>query len=190
MLFWPTMPTFIALATVLAAAAPGGGPPPAPGGGQALPSGGGQAWPPGGGQISAPAEAAAGRRTAEITILVPEYSGAFLSLALPGMGQFYAGNPVRGAIWLGLAAAASATTYSVLDGLRSPIERQVNPGSTALIGAIAFGAVVGVGVVSTLDALADIGARYAAAQAALVAPEGKAAVPRPAPGGKKRAGEE
>jgi TM2 domain-containing membrane protein YozV len=160
------MRTFIALSSALAAAAPGGG------------------------VLPAPSDATSGRRTAEITVLAPEYSGAFLSLVLPGMGQFYAGNPIRGAIWLGLAAAVGATTYSVLDGLRSPTERQVNPGSTALIGAIAFGAVVGVGVVSTVDALADIGARYAASQAALVAPEGKASVPRPAAGGKKRTDDE
>lgn len=121
---------------------------------------------------------ASARHTAEIAVYAPEIPGAFLSLVLPGAGQLYAGDPIRGAAYLGAAVLVGAGTYGLLRRGVSDFEAKESR-TQAFMGLIAYGASVGVGVASTLDAIADIVGRHQAANETLVAPTGSEARSRP-----------
>lgn len=124
-------------------------------------------------------EVAGGRHTAETAVLAPEVSGAFLSLALPGAGQLYAGDTVRAAVYFGAAILVGAGTYNLLKAGVSDFEAR-EARTQAFMGVIAYGTSLGVGIVSALDAMADITGRHMAADEALVPPEGALQRPRPA----------
>lgn len=119
------------------------------------------------------------RHTAEMAVHAPELPGAFLSLAMPGAGQLYAGDPVRAAVYFGAAILVGASTYNLLRAGVSDFEAR-EARTQAFMGVIAYGTSFGVGIVSTLDAMADITGRYMAANEALVPPAGADLRPRPA----------
>lgn len=120
-----------------------------------------------------------GRHTAETAVRAPEVPGAFLSLAMPGAGQLYAGDPVKAAVYLGAAVLVGAGTYNLLRAGVSDFEAR-EARTQAFMGLIAYGTSFAVGIASTLDAVADISGRYAAAEEALVPLPGAGSRPRPA----------
>ena len=129
-----------------------------------------------------------GRHTAEIRISAPEISGSFLSLAVPGAGQFYAGNPVKAGAYFGAAALVGAGVYNLLISGVSEFEAK-EARTQAFVGVIAYGAAFGVGIASTLDALADIANRHQAANEVLVPPAGPEIRP-PRPAAPRRRGDD
>ncbi len=108
--------------------------------------------------------------TAAITVAAPQPSGALLSLAAPGLGQFYCGNPVGGVVWLGLGTATGAGVFQLLWSGHVPGDSPFSSAQGLFAIALGAGAWLGVGALSTLVAAAEISGRYMAADGALVAP--------------------
>ena len=94
----------------------------------------------------------------------PSPAGALLSLLLPGGGQFYAGDPVRGFVYLGLGLGAGLAGFGLM---MAQIPGGVPPSAeeTALSGIVGYGALLVVESVSSVDALLEISSKQGAAVA-------------------------
>ncbi|MBM3267092.1 MAG: hypothetical protein FJZ01_05525 [Candidatus Sericytochromatia bacterium] len=129
--------------------------------------------------------------TAAITVTAPQPTGALLSLAAPGLGQAYAGNPIAGAAWLGLGGVAGIGVFQLVWAGHVPGDSPFSSAQGLFAIALGTGAWLGVGIASTLAAAAEISGKYLAAESALAPPGDRPAVaPAPAltprPAGRRR----
>ncbi len=113
----------------------------------------------------------------------PSPAGALLSLLYPGGGQFYAGDPVRGFVYLGLGFGAGLAGFGVMMA-QLPGGVQPSAEETALSGIVGYGALLVVEAVSSIDALLEISSQQGAAVASTplgLAPAPGTPVVSPAP---------
>ncbi len=104
----------------------------------------------------------------------PSLAGALLSLLYPGGGQFYAGDPVRGFVYLGLGVGAGLAGFGLMMA-QLPGGVQPSAEETALSGIVGYGALLVVESISSVDALLEISSQQGAAVAST--PLGSAPVP-------------
>ncbi|MBU6429566.1 MAG: hypothetical protein KGR26_11175 [Cyanobacteria bacterium REEB65] len=82
-------------------------------------------------------------------------AGAFWSLLYPGGGQFYAGDPVRGYVYLGVGLAGGLVGFGVMRA-QLPGTVPATAEETALGVLVGYGALLAIEAASTVDAIFEI----------------------------------